>query len=147
MLIQIKGSSPKKNEKDAFLGGKFPKCGWVGWLIPNRPQITPKIAFLTQISPFVSPNLTKTLGWVHGSSIFFPYDGPPGGRGQSILGGMIGWSSARNWTVKALLNKRSHILIIDTLMILHRGYIVKISIINTCVMYHGCLDHGYMYYR
>ena len=22
-----------------------------------------------------------------------------------------------------------------------------IYIVKTCVMYHGCLDHGYMYYR
>ena len=29
-----------------------PKCGWVGW------------PFSTRISPFVLPNLTKTLGWV-----------------------------------------------------------------------------------
>ena len=49
----------------------FPKCGWMGWLIPKQgpipskpPQITPKSPFLTQISPFVFPNLTKTLGWV-----------------------------------------------------------------------------------
>ena len=45
-----------------------PKCGWVGWLIPNKVQ-TPqthaksprKWPFLTRISPFVLPNLTKTL--------------------------------------------------------------------------------------
>ena len=31
---------------------------------PQKKQITPKIAFSTQISPSVLPNLTKTLGWV-----------------------------------------------------------------------------------
>ena len=59
----------------------FPKIGWVGWLIPPPPKkngfiwvgwlITKpakknksprKSPFLTRISPFVFPNLTKTLG-------------------------------------------------------------------------------------
>ena len=47
----------------------FPKCGWVGWLIPkqgpNPPKLPRKLPFSTKISPFVFPNLTKTLGWVH----------------------------------------------------------------------------------
>ena len=40
--------------------------GWGVWLPnwPKNPQISPKNAFLTRISPFVFPNLTKTLGWV-----------------------------------------------------------------------------------
>ena len=48
----------------------FPKCGWVGWLIPKQgpnPSKAPrKSPFSTQISPFVFSNLTKTLGWVSG---------------------------------------------------------------------------------
>ena len=38
-------------QKKKFFGDIFPKCGWVGWLIPKQgsnpskpPQITPKIA-------------------------------------------------------------------------------------------------------
>ena len=49
-----------------------PKCGWVGWLIPKQGQKTPKSpwksTFSTGISPFVLPNLTKTLGWVGGKT-------------------------------------------------------------------------------
>ena len=55
-------------------GEIFPKCGWVGWLIPkqgpNPPKLPRKLAFSTQISPFVFPNLTKkTWGGCMGSHI------------------------------------------------------------------------------
>ena len=42
--------------------------GW-GGSFPNRPKKNKsprKSPFLTRISPFVFPNLTKTLGWVGG---------------------------------------------------------------------------------
>ena len=44
---------------------------WLGGVTDSQtrskpPQITPKIAFLTRITPLVFPNLTKTLGWVGG---------------------------------------------------------------------------------
>ena len=59
--------------KTVFFWEIFPKCGWVGWLIPKQgpnpskpPQLPRKSPFTTQISPFVFPNLTKTLGWVGG---------------------------------------------------------------------------------
>ena len=41
-----------KASKKKFFWEISPKCGWVGW------------PFSTRISPFVLPNLTKTLGWV-----------------------------------------------------------------------------------
>ena len=47
-------------KKSFFFWDIFPKCGWVGWLIPKQgpnpskpPQIAPKIALSTQNSPFV----------------------------------------------------------------------------------------------
>ena len=66
-----KGSCQKK--KPVFFGRSLPNMGgWGGWL-PNKvqtPQNPPKSPrkspFSTQISPFVFPNLTKTLGWVGG---------------------------------------------------------------------------------
>ena len=62
----------KKKKKETVKFGKvFPNV--VGGVAdsqtrskPIKTQITPKIAFLTRISPFVFPNLTKTLGWVGG---------------------------------------------------------------------------------
>ena len=57
-------------QKKPFFWDIFPKCGWVGWLIPkqgpnhsNPPKLPRKLPFSTKISPFVFPNLTKTLGW------------------------------------------------------------------------------------
>ena len=60
-------------KKKFFFGKSFPNVGgWGGWF-PNKvqtPQNPPKLPrkspFLTQISPFVFPNLTKTLVWVGG---------------------------------------------------------------------------------
>ena len=64
------GKLPKKTR---FFWDIFPKCGWVGWLItkqgpnPSKPPKSPRTSpFSTQISPFVFPNLTQTLGWVGG---------------------------------------------------------------------------------
>ena len=38
---------------------------WVGGLADSQTRSKPpKSSFLTEISPFVFPNLTKTLGWV-----------------------------------------------------------------------------------
>ena len=42
----------RKASKKKFFWEISPKCGWVGW------------PFSTRISPFVLPNITKTLGWV-----------------------------------------------------------------------------------
>ena len=68
-LFPAKGGCQKKK----FFWDIFPKCGWVGWLIPKQcsnpskpPKSPRKSPFSTQISPFVFPNLTKTLGWVGG---------------------------------------------------------------------------------
>ena len=62
-------------KKTFFFGISFPNVGgWGGWF-PNKvqtPQNPPKLPqkspFSTQISPFVFPNLTKTLGWVSGKT-------------------------------------------------------------------------------
>ena len=45
----------------------FPKCGWVDSQTRSKPIKKNKSLrlFLTRISPFVLPYLTKTLGWVH----------------------------------------------------------------------------------
>ena len=59
--------SKGRSQKNGFICENFPKYGWVGWLIPKPAQNTPnypEIFFFTRISPFVFPNLTKTLGWV-----------------------------------------------------------------------------------
>ena len=40
---------------------------FLGWVIPKRPQITPKLPFFDpRNSPFVFPNITKTLGCIGG---------------------------------------------------------------------------------
>ena len=61
------------SKKESFFGESFPKCGYVGWLIlkqgPNPSEPPRKSHFFTWVSPFVFPNLTKTLGWV-GSHIW-----------------------------------------------------------------------------
>ena len=57
-----KGSHPKKR----FFGKSFPNMGGCGGWFPNKVQ-TP---FLTRISLFVFPNLTKTLGWLGGLNRF-----------------------------------------------------------------------------
>ena len=63
-IISIRGGVQKKR----FFWEIFPKCGWVGWLIPKQgptPSKSPrKLPFSTRISTFVFPNLAKTLGWV-----------------------------------------------------------------------------------
>ena len=67
---------PKKKVK---FGKVFPNVGGWGVWFPNKvqtPQNPPKsprkLPFLTQISPFVFPNLTKTLGWVNRFGKGFP---------------------------------------------------------------------------
>ena len=53
---------------------------WVGWVADsqtrskplNPPKSPRKFPFLTRISSFVFPNLTKTLGWVHTFGKTFP---------------------------------------------------------------------------
>ena len=62
--LKFLGSSPK-------IKRLFPKYGWVGRLIPKpgpNPPNHPKkfLFFFTRISPFVFPNLTKTMWWVSG---------------------------------------------------------------------------------
>ena len=59
----------EKNNR--FFGRSLPNMGgWGGWLpnkvqtLQNPPKLPRKSPFSTQISPFVFPNLTKTLGWV-----------------------------------------------------------------------------------
>ena len=58
------------SKKKRFFWEIFPKCGWVGWLIPKQgptPSKSPrKLPFSTRISTCVFPNLAKTLGWVGG---------------------------------------------------------------------------------
>ena len=64
------GGLPKKT---FFFGISFPNVGgWGGWF-PNKVQTpqkknksTRKSPFSTRITPFVFPNLIKTLGWVDG---------------------------------------------------------------------------------
>ena len=60
--------SPQPSKKN--LWENSPKNGWVGWLVPKptpkTPKSPPKLPFVTQISPFVFLNLTKTLRWVGG---------------------------------------------------------------------------------
>ena len=66
-------------QKKRFFGRSFPNVGgWGGWF-PNKvqtpqtpPQIPRKSPFSTQISPFVFPNLTKTLGWVNTFGKYLP---------------------------------------------------------------------------
>ena len=57
-------------KKKKFFWEIFPKCGWVGWLIPKQgpnpskpPQITPKIAFFDPNFTFRSPKSHKNP-WV-----------------------------------------------------------------------------------
>ena len=70
-LNKMLGELPKK--KPFFFGRSLPNMGgWGGWLpnkvqtLQNPPKLPRKSPFSTQISPFVLPNLTKTLGWVGG---------------------------------------------------------------------------------
>ena len=63
----------REGVKKTFFWEIFAKCGWVGGWFPNKvqtPQNPPKSPwkspFSTKISPFVFPNLTKTLGWMGG---------------------------------------------------------------------------------
>merc|ERR1712218_272262 len=66
-----KGSCQKKR----FFWEIFPKCGWVGWLIPKQgpnpskpPQIAPKIAFFDPNFTFRFPKSHKNPGvggWVN----------------------------------------------------------------------------------
>ena len=65
-MINDKGSCQKKT---FFFWETFPKCGWVGWLIPKQgpnpskhPQITPKIAFSDPDFTFRSPKSLKNPG-------------------------------------------------------------------------------------
>ena len=69
---------------------------WVGGVADSKqaPNHTENSLFDPNFT-FCVPKSHKNPGvgaWVliEDSSIFFPYDEPPGGRGQSILGGMIG---------------------------------------------------------
>ena len=63
------GSFRKGVQNYFFFERSLPNVGgWGGWF-PNKvqtPKSPRKSPFLTQISPFLFPNLTKTLGWVHG---------------------------------------------------------------------------------
>ena len=62
-------------KKTRFFWKIFPKCGWVGWLIPKQgpnpsipPQITPKIAFLDPNFTFCFHKSHKNPGvdgWVN----------------------------------------------------------------------------------
>ena len=62
-------------KKKTFFWDIFPKCGWVGWLIPKQgpnpskpPQITPKIAFFDPNFSFRFPKSHKNPGvggWVN----------------------------------------------------------------------------------
>ena len=61
------------SKKRTFFGESFPKCGWLAWLIPKQSpnssttkKSSRKSPFSSRSSPFVFPNLTKTLGWVGG---------------------------------------------------------------------------------
>ena len=66
------GGLPKKTR---FFWDIFPKCGWVGWLIPKQgpnpskpPQIAPKIAFFDPNFTFRFPKSHKNPGvggWVN----------------------------------------------------------------------------------
>ena len=67
----------RESVKKRFFGRFLPNVGgWGGWF-PNKvqtpqnhPKSPQKSPFSTRISPFVLPNLTKTLGWV-GKQIWF----------------------------------------------------------------------------
>ena len=62
-------------KKKTFFWDIFPKCGWVGWLIPKQgpnpskpPQIAPKIAFFDPNFTFRFPKSHKNPGvggWVN----------------------------------------------------------------------------------
>ena len=61
----IRGATKKKG----FFWDIFPKCGWVGWLIPKqgpnpskKPQIAPKIAFFDPNFTFRFPKSHKNPG-------------------------------------------------------------------------------------
>ena len=65
---------PPPLQKETFFLGDF-SLMWVGGVADSQTRSKPlkkktkspqKLPFLTQISPFVLPNLTKTLGWVDG---------------------------------------------------------------------------------
>ena len=67
LRFQNKGSCQKK--KNVFFWEIFPKCGWVGWLIPKQgpnpskpPQIPPKIAFFDPNFTFRFPKSHKNPG-------------------------------------------------------------------------------------
>ena len=56
-------------KKNVFFWDIFPKCGWVGWLIPKQgpnhskpPQIAPKIAFFDPNFTFRFPKSHKNPG-------------------------------------------------------------------------------------
>ena len=69
------GALREAAKKKTFFWNIFPKCGWVGWLIPKQgpnpskpPQIAPKIAFFDPNFTFRSPKSHKNPGvggWVN----------------------------------------------------------------------------------
>ena len=67
--LSLKPTNIREGIKKLFFWEISPKCGWVGWLIskqgPNPSKSPENCPFFTQKSPFVLPNLTKTLGWVN----------------------------------------------------------------------------------
>ena len=72
LLIGFLGKASKKTN---FFGENFPKCRWVGWLIPKqganpskKKQINPKIAFFDPNYTFRFPKSHKNPGvggWVN----------------------------------------------------------------------------------
>ena len=77
-LRQLQKDEHKVREpakKTRFFWDIFPKCGWVGWLIPKQgpnpskpPQIAPKIAFFDPNFTFRFPKSHKNPGvggWVN----------------------------------------------------------------------------------
>ena len=71
-LRQLQKDEHKVREsakKTRFFWDIFPKCGWVGWLIPKQgpnpskpPQIAPKIAFFDPNFTFRFPKSHKNPG-------------------------------------------------------------------------------------
>ena len=64
VALKALGSCRKIGINSLFSSRLLCRCFWQQFRGATKTKITPKIAFLTRISPFVFPNLTKTLGWV-----------------------------------------------------------------------------------
>ena len=64
VALKALGSCRKIGINSLFSSRLLCRCFWQQFRGATKTKITPKIAFLTRISPFLFPNLTKTLGWV-----------------------------------------------------------------------------------